>query len=137
MTSGGAALPHHRDKVCVFHLTKDKGAGYAAYAVEVAEDAEEELLVGFHVGGIDLEQEVVIAGDVVAFSYLRDCLHRLHYPHPVLIAVLLHLDITEGDESAVHHVRVQHGGVACYESLALKAVHAREWGGGGKVYLGG
>ena len=45
----------------VFYFAEDEEGVEGADAIEVAEDAEHELLVSLHVGNVDLEHEVVVA----------------------------------------------------------------------------
>ena len=123
--------------VGVLDLAEDEEGVEGADAVEVAKDAEHELLVGLHVGDVDLEHEVVVAADVVALHNLGYVLHGLHDAMGVLVAVLLHAEVAEGDEAAVDLLCVEHRHVLTDVALALEALHPLEGGCGREVNLCG
>ena len=73
-----------------FHFPEHERTAYRSDAVEVTENAEYEFLIGFHVGSMYLQEEVIIAGDIEAFHNFRNILHRLHNLDAVFIGMLFH-----------------------------------------------
>lgn len=104
----------------VFDFAEDEGAVERADAVDVAEDAEQEFLIRFHVAGIDFQQEVIVAGNVVALGDFGYALHCLHDAQGVFVGVLLHFQIAEHHETAVDFLRIEHGDVLGDESFAFQ-----------------
>lgn len=112
-----------RESVGVLDLAEYKRTVEGAYAVKVAEDSEQKLLIRFHVARIYLEQKIVVAGNVVTFSYLGNAFHRLHDTESIFIGVLLHLQITECDEAAINLLGIENGYILAYKALALKPLY--------------
>ena len=57
------------DAVGLLDFFHHESAFHRVEALDVAQHVEQELLVGFHIGGIDLEQIVEMARNVVALSH--------------------------------------------------------------------
>ena len=119
----------------VLHLAEDEEGVEGADAVEVAEDAKHEFLVSLHVGDVDFEHEIVVAADVVALHNFGDLPDGLHDALCILVGMLLHAQVAEGDEAAVDLLSVEHRHVLFDVALALQALHALEGRGGREVYL--
>ena len=124
-----------RKLVRVLDLAEDEERVERADAVKVAKNPEHEFLVGFHVGNVDFEHEVVVAADVVALHNFRNLLHSLHDTVRVLVGMLLHPEVTEGDEAAVYLLGIQYSHVFLDVTFAFKAFHAFECGSGREVNL--
>ena len=56
----------------ILDFTYHDDAVQTSDAVDVSQGVEHKVLIGFHVAGIYLDLEVVIAGGVVALRYLVD-----------------------------------------------------------------
>ena len=102
-----------------------------------AQHVHDELLVGAHIGAVDLEQVIKFAGDVVALG------HFFHVAGGLLKAVggiaghFTQFDAAEYHESQIQFLGVQHCYILLYIALALQTFLALEYRGGGQVYLGG
>ncbi len=66
-----------------------------AYAVNVAQGVEHEVLIVLHVRCIHLDLKIIVAGGVVAFRYLVYVLHGIHELLNQVVSVLLQSDIAE------------------------------------------
>lgn len=120
-----------------FYFAEHETAVERADAVEVAEDAQEEVLIGLHVAGVDLQQEIVVAGNVVALGYFRNVFHGIHDAQGIFLRMLLHFKIAESHESAVDLLGVEHGYIAFDVALAFEALDTFECRGGREVDRGG
>lgn len=105
-----------------------------SYAVDVSQRVEHEVLIGFHVVGIYLDLEVIIAGGVVALRYLVDGLHGIHELLNQIMGMLLEPDIAEYDYVVSHLVMVYDGSVSLDVSLAFQPLLSLEGGRRGEVY---
>lgn len=81
----------------ILDFTYHDDAVQTSYAVDVSQGVEHEVLIGFHIPGIYLNLEVIIAGGVVALRYLVDGLHGIHELLNQIVGVLLEPDIAEHD----------------------------------------
>ena len=90
-----------------------------SYAVDVSQCVEHEVLIGFHIAGIYLNLEVVIAGGVVALRYLVDGLHGIHELLNQVVGMLFQSDIAEHDDVVAHLVMVYDGSISLDVSLAF------------------
>ena len=120
-----------------FHFSEHETAVERADAVEVAEDAQQEILIGLHVACVDLQQEIVIAGNVIALGDFRNVFHCVHDAQGVFLSMLFHFKIAECHEATVDLLGVEHGDIAFDVTLAFKALDAFECRGGREVYCGG
>lgn len=120
-----------------FYFAEHETAVERADAVEVAEDAQEEVLIGLHVACVDLQQEIVVAGNVVALGYFRNVFHGIHDAQGIFLRVLLHFKIAESHESAVDLLGVEYGYIAFDVALAFEALDTFECRGGREVDCGG
>ena len=121
----------------ILDFADDDDAVQATDTVDIAERVEHEVLVVFHVVGIDLDLEIVVARRVVA---LRDLVYRLHGVHELLyevVRVLLEPDVAEYDDVVAEFVVVGHGCIARDVSFALKPLLPFKYWGRGEVYAGG
>ncbi len=103
-------------------------------AVDVSQRVEHEVLIGFHIAGIYLDQEVIIAGGVVALRYLVDGLHGIHELLNQVMGMLLEPDIAEHDYVVSHLVMVYDGSISLDVSLTLQSLLSLEGGRRGEVY---
>ena len=103
-------------------------------AVDVSQRVEHKVLIGFHVAGIYLDLEVIIAGGVVALRYLVDGLHGIHELLNQIMGVLLESDITEHDYVVSHLVMVYDGSISLDVSLSFQPLLPLEGGRRGEVY---
>ncbi len=95
----------------MFYLVHDEETLYGMEIRYLAEDIEDELLVAPHVGGMDFEEIVVAARDVVALGNLRDALDDTREVGSNLAVDLRHLDIAEDDEALVELLCVEDGDI--------------------------
>ena len=105
-----------------------------SYAVDVSQRVEHEVLIGFHIAGIYLDLEVIIAGGVVAFRYLVDGLHGIHELLNQIMGVLLEPDIAEHNHVVPQLVMVYDGSISLDVSLAFQPLLPLEGGRRGEVY---
>lgn len=103
-------------------------------AVDISQGVEHEVLIGFHVAGIHLDLEVVIAGGVVAFRYLVDGLHGIHELLNQIMGVLFQSDITEHNHVVSHLVMIHYRSISLDVSLTLQSLLSFEGGRRGEVY---
>jgi len=103
-------------------------------AVDVSQGVEHEVLIGFHIPGIYLDLEVIIAGGVVAFRYLVDGLHGIHELLNQIVGVLLEPDIAEHDYVVSHLVMIHYRSISLDVSLTLQSLLSLEGGRRGEVY---
>ena len=103
-------------------------------AVDVSQGVEHEGLIGFHVAGIYLDLEVIIAGGVVALRYLVDGLHGIHELLNQIVGVLLEPDIAEHDYVVPQLVMVYDGSISLDVSLAFQPLLPLEGLRRGEVY---
>ena len=102
-------------------------------AVDVSQGVEHEVLIGFHVAGIYLDLEVIIAGGVVALRYLVDGLHGIHELLNQVMGMLLEPDIAEHDYVVSHLVMIYDGSISLDVSLTLQSLLPLEGGRRGEV----
>lgn len=118
----------------ILDFTYHDDAVQTSYAVDVSQGVEHEVLIGFHIAGIHLDLEVIIAGGVVAFRYLVDGLHGIHELLNQIVGVLLEPDIAEHDYVVPQLVMVYDGSVSLDVSLSLQPLLPLEGGRRGEVY---
>lgn len=104
----------------ILDFTYHDDAVQTSYAVDVSQRVEHKVLIGFHVAGIYLDQEVVITGGVVAFRYLVDGLHGIHELLNQIVSMLLEPDIAEHDYVVPQLVMVYDGSISLDVSLAFQ-----------------
>ena len=93
----------------ILDFSNHDDAVQTSYAVDVSQGVEHEVLIGFHIPGIYLNLEVIIAGGVVALRYLVDGLHGIHELLNQIVGVLLEPDIAEHDYVVPQLVMVYDG----------------------------
>ena len=118
----------------ILDFSNHDNAVQTSYAVDVSQRVEHEVLIGFHVAGIYLDLEVIIAGGVVALRYLVDGLHGIHELLNQIVGVLLEPDIAEHDYVVSHLVMVYDGSISLDVSLAFQPLLSLEGGRRGEVY---
>lgn len=118
----------------ILDFTNYDDAVQTSYAVDVSQRVEHEVLVGFHIAGIYLDLEVIIAGGVVAFRYLVDVLHGIHELLNQVMGMLLEPDIAEHDYVVPQLVMVYDGSISLDVSLAFQPLLPLEGGRRGEVY---
>lgn len=118
----------------ILDFTYHDDAVQTSYAVDVSQGVEHEVLIGFHVAGIYLDLEVIIAGGVVALRYLVDGLHGIHELLNQIVGVLLEPDIAEHDYVVTQLVMVYDGSISLDVSLAFQPLLSLEGGRRGEVY---
>ena len=121
----------------VFDFLHDEGGQDAADGVDRTQHVDDEFVVVFHVGRMDLQQVVVLAGNVVALGHLGDFLDDGNEAPGRVAAHLLEFDGAEDDKAEIQFLRIQHGDVLFDEAAALQPFQAFEDGGGGEVDAGG
>lgn len=77
----------------VFYFANNDDTVKTAYAVNVAEGVEHEVLIVFHVVCIHFDLKIIVARGVVAFRYLVYVLHSVHELLYQVVSVLLQSDI--------------------------------------------
>lgn len=112
----------------ILDFTNHDDAVQTSYAVDVSQRVEHEVLIGFHVAGIYLDLEVIIAGGVVALRYLVDGLHGIHELLNQIVGVLLEPDIAEHDYVVTQLVMVYDGSISLDVSLAFQPLLSLEGG---------
>ena len=118
----------------ILDFSNHDNAVQTSYAVDVSQRVEHEVLIGFHVAGIYLDLEVIIAGGVVALRYLVDGLHGIHELLNQIVGVLLEPDIAEHDYVVTQLVMVYDGSISLDVSLAFQPLLPLEGGRRGEVY---
>ena len=100
------------------------------------EDIEEELLVGAHVGGLDAEEVVEGAGDVITLGNFGEGFDHFSESIGAVVVDLTQFDTTEDGEATVDLVGIDDGGVLADEATTLEPTHALVRGRSRKMYLG-
>ena len=118
----------------ILDFTNHDDTVQTSYAVDVSQGVEHEVLIGFHVAGIYLDLEVIIAGGVVALRYLVDGLHGIHELLNQVMGVLLEPDIAEHDYVVPQLVMVYDGSVSLDVSLSLQSLLPLKGRRRGEVY---
>ena len=118
-------------------LVHDEGGLDGADGVDRAEDVDDEFVVVFHVGGVDLQQVDELAGDVVALGDLGDVLDDPYEVHRHVPAHLLELDGAEDLEAEVEFFGVEDGDIFEDVAVPFEAFEPLEDRGGGEVNAGG
>ena len=118
----------------ILDFTYHDDAVQTSDAVDVSQGVEHEVLIGFHVAGIYLDLEVIIAGGVVAFRYLVDGLHGIHELLNQIVGVLLEPDIAEHDYVVSHLVMIHYRSISLDVSLTLQSLLPLEGGRRGEMY---
>ena len=103
-------------------------------AVDVSQGVEHEVLISFHIPGIHLDLEVVIASGIVAFRYLVDGLHGIHELLNQVVGVLLQSDIAEHNHVVSHLVMIHYRSVSLDVALTLQSLLPLKGGRRGEVY---
>ena len=103
----------------ILDFTYHDDAVQTSYAVDVSQGVEHKVLIGFHIPGIYLDLEVIIAGGVVAFRYLVDDLHGIHELLNQVMGMLLEPDIAEHDYVVPQLVMVYDGSISLDVSLTF------------------
>ena len=104
----------------ILDFTNHDDTVQASDAFDISQRVEHEVLIGFHIAGIYLDLEVIIAGGVVALRYLVDGLHGIHELLNQIMGVLLEPDITEHDYVVSHLVMVYDGSISLDVSLSFQ-----------------
>ena len=117
----------------ILDFTYHDDAVQTSYAVDVSQRVEHKVLIGFHVAGIYLNLEVIIASGVVALRYLVDGLHGIHELLNQVVGMLFQSDIAEHDDVVAHLVMVYDGPVSLDVSLSLQPLLPFEGGRRGEV----
>ena len=117
----------------ILDFTYHDDAVQTSYAVDVSQRVEHEVLIGFHVAGIYLNLEVIIAGGVVALRYLVDGLHGIHELLNQVVGMLLQSDIAEHDDVVAHLVMIHYRPISLDVSLSLQPLLPLEGGRRGEV----
>lgn len=117
----------------ILDFSNHDDAVQTSYAVDVSQRVEHEVLIGFHIAGIYLNLEIVIAGGVVALRYLVDGLHGIHELLNQVVGMLFQSDIAEHDDVVAHLVMVYDGSVSLDVSLSLQPLLPFEGGRRGEV----
>ena len=118
----------------ILDFTNHDDAVQTSYAVDVSQGVEHEVLIGFHIPGIYLDLEVIIAGGVVALRYLVDGLHGIHELLNQVVGVLLQSDIAEHNHVMSHLVMIHYRSISLDVSLTLQSLLPLEGGRRGEVY---
>ena len=117
----------------ILDFSNHDDAVQTSYAVDVSQGVEHKVLIGFHIPGIYLDLEIVIAGGVVALRYLVDGLHGIHELLNQVVGMLFQTDIAEHDDVVAHLVMVYDGSVSLDVSLSLQPLLPFEGGRRGEV----
>jgi len=104
----------HGHTPCAFGLIDDKDAVQTSHTRDGAERVEHELLVGFHVTCVHLNQEVEVTARVVAFRDFVDMLYGIHELLDQLLCVLFQSDVAEHQDAVAHLLRVHHNHIPLY-----------------------
>ena len=118
----------------ILDFTNHDDAVQTSYAVDVSQRVEHKVLIGFHVAGIYLDLEVIIAGGVVALRYLVDGLHGIHELLNQVMGMLLQSDIAEHNHVVTHLVMIYNRSISLDVSLTLQSLLSLEGGRRGEVY---
>ena len=117
----------------ILDFTNHDDTVQASDAFDISQRVEHEVLIGFHIAGIYLDLEVIIAGGVVALRYLVDGLHGIHELLNQIMGVLLEPDITEHNYVVSHLVMVYDGSISLDVSLTLQSLLTLEGGRRGEA----
>ncbi len=118
-----------------FRGVEDEGALDVADGVESSEDVEDEVLVVFHVGGMDFEEVVELAGYVVAFGDLRECVYGRGEVVGYLVVDVFEFDVAEYEEAVVYFLHVEYGDIFFDYAVFFHTLDTFEYGCGGEVDL--
>ena len=118
----------------ILDFSNHDDAVQTSYAVDVSQGVEHKVLIGFHIAGIYLDLEVIIAGGVVALRYLVDGLHGIHELLNQVMGMLLEPDIAEHNHVVPQLVMVYDGSISLDVSLAFQSLLSFEGGRRGEVY---
>lgn len=113
----------------VFGLVDDEDAVEATYALYAAERVLHELLIVFHIFGVDLDEEVVVAAGVETLCDLVDALHGVHKLLDEFFGVLLKFDVAQDEYTVAHLLGIDDGHVALDVAFALQSLLTLEGGG--------
>lgn len=97
--------------VFVLQLVHHEYAFYRRKILHRAKHIEHKLLVVFHIGGVDFQQVVEAAADIVAFGHFRYALHNLGEFGGDVAVQLPHLDVAEHHKALVEFGGVEYGDV--------------------------
>ena len=126
----------YMDAIRMLDLVHHEGALQGAQALDRPQYIEDELLIILHVGRMDLEQVVVVAGDVVAFRHLGDLLDHIRKRVGNLPVDPLELHVAEDDEPLVELLGIQNGYVFLDVALILQPFQPFEHRRGGEADTG-
>ena len=118
----------------ILDFTNHDDTVQASDAFDISQRVEHEVLIGFHIAGIYLDLEVIIAGGVVALRYLVDGLHGIHELLNQIVGVLLQSDIAEHNHVVSHLVMIHYRSISLDVSLTLQSLLSFEGGRRGEVY---
>ena len=118
----------------ILDFSNHDDAVQTSYAVDVSQRVEHEVLIGFHIPGIHLDLEVIIAGGVVALRYLVDGLHGIHKLLNQVMGMLLQSDIAEHNHVVTHLVMIHNRSISLDVSLTLQSLLSLEGWRRGEVY---
>ena len=121
----------------MLYLVHGKGAFDGGHAFDAPQGVEQKLLIVLHVVGMDFQQVVEVARDVVAFSHLRHLHDALREVVGNVSVELAELHLAKHYEALVELVGIHHRDVALDEALALQSAPALEHGSGREVDLRG
>ena len=108
-----------------------------AEALDGAEGIDQEVVVVLHVRRIDFQEEIEVAGDVVAFRHLGNVLDAGDKVVGYVLAHASEADAAEDYEAAPQAGRAEDRRVALDAAAGFQAAHALEDGGGREVDLEG
>ena len=112
----------------ILDFTYHDDAVQTSDAVDVSQRVEHEVLIGFHIAGIYLDLEVIIAGGVVALRYLVDGLHGIHELLNQVMGMLLEPDIAEHNHVVSHLVMIHYRSISLDVSLTFQPLLPLEGG---------
>lgn len=105
--------------MCVFGLVDDEDAVEATYALDATKRVLHELLIVFHVFGVDLDEEVIVTAGVEAFCDFVNVLHSVHKLLDEFFCVLLELDVAQDEYAVAYLLCIDDGHVALDVAFAL------------------
>ena len=114
-------------------MVDDEDTVKASYAGDGAEGVEHELLIGFHIFRVDLDEKVEVTTGIVALCDLVNALYGIHELSDKRLGVLLEPNVTQYEDAITHLLRVDDCHVAFNVSQALQALLALEGGRGREV----
>lgn len=107
--------------VFVLQLVHHEYAFYRRKILHRAKHIEHKLLVVFHIGGVDFQQVVEAAADIVAFGHFRYALHNLGEFGGDVAVQLPHLDVAEHHKALVEFGGIEYGDVFwIYPRLSMR-----------------